>query len=286
MDGASEICEYRFRGFCLNVTSRRLMCGSEQVTLTAKAFDTLLHLLRNHGETVAKADLMNAVWPDAAVEENNLTQQIAALRRVFGERPNDHRFIVTVPGRGYCFVAPLESGEVSQKAHSPFFSRMDPSVLRGYSFAAAQILFVAFAFLWSAVAHSGDRPQSLAVLNFKTASSGDEFIGNGISETLRARLGSVEDLIVRPAFADHDAFGAGERLNVDTVVTGSVLRDRDQIRVVVEMVDISDGRIIWGKTFDASSASVFALQDTIAGEVARALNVNISYNFVERIFLT
>lgn len=287
MDGAIEKGEYRFRGFCLEVARRRLMNGSEQVTLTAKAFDTLLHLVRYQGETVSKADLMNAVWADSAVEENNLTQQIAALRRAFGERPNDHRFIVTVPGRGYCFVAEIENGQVSKQTPSNFIANyFDPSAIRGYSLAAAQILLVAFAFLWSAIAHSGDRPQSLAVLNFKTVSTGDEFIGSGISETLRARLGSVEDLIVRPAVSDQDAFAAGRGLDVDTVVTGTVQRDHDRIRVVVEMVDVSDGRIVWGKTFDATSTNVFALQDTIAGEVARALNVSISYNLRRSIFLT
>lgn len=257
------------------------MHGGEQVALTAKAFDTLAYLVRHHGETVSKSELMNAVWQDSAVEENNLTQQIAALRRAFGERPNDHRFIVTVPGRGYCFVAELDNGRIATEKR-PYF---DPAMLRGYSLAAAQILLLTFAFLWSAVTHSGVRPQSLAILNFKTTATGDEFIGSGISETLRARLGSVEDLIVRPV-ADQDAYPAGRHPNVDTIVTGSVLRDGDQIRVVVEMVDVSDGRIVWGKTFDATSTSVFALQDTIAGEVARALNVNISYNLRKAIFLT
>jgi DNA-binding winged helix-turn-helix (wHTH) protein/TolB-like protein len=263
------------------------MYGDQQVALTAKAFDTLLHLVRHRGETISKSDLMNAVWADSAVEENNLTQQIAALRRAFGERPNDHRFIVTVPGRGYCFVAEIENGTLPEEKRSGFVSNyFDPCALRGYSLAAAQILLVAFAFLWSAIAHSGDRPQSLAVLNFKTAYSGDEFIGSGISETLRARLGSVEDLIGRPGISEQDALSTGKNLSVDTVVTGTVQRDHDQIRVVVEMVDVSDGRIVWGKTFDANSTNVFALQDTIAGEVARALNVSISYNLRRSIFLT
>jgi DNA-binding winged helix-turn-helix (wHTH) protein/TolB-like protein len=281
MDGAKEPTEYRFRGFCLDMMRRRLMNRGEQVALTAKAFDTLVFLVRHHGQTVSKSELMNAIWADSAVEENNLTQQIAALRRAFSERPNDHRFIVTVPGRGYCFVAELENVRITPKKRPHF----DPAVVRGYSLAAAQVLLLAFAFLWSAIEHSGDRPHSLAVLNFKTTATGDEFIGSGISETLRARLGSVEDLIVRP-IADHDALVAGKHPNVDTVVTGSVLRDGDQIRVVVEMVDVSDGRIVWGKTFDATSASVFALQDAIAGEVARALNVSISYNLRKATFLT
>jgi len=139
--------------------------------------------------------------------------------------------------------------------------------------AAAYMLLIAFAFAWSAFQGHG-RPQSLAVLNFRTTVSGDEFIGLGISETLRARLGSVEDLVVRPASSNTDALDAGRRLQVDTVVTGSVQRDRDRIRVVVEMVDVSDGRVIWGKTFDDTESNIFHLQDAVAGEVATALKVN------------
>ena len=113
-------------------------------------------------------------------------------------------------------------------------------------------------------------------MNFRASGVGVESIELGISETLRARLGSVEDLVVRPAPADTDALAAGRRLNVDTVVTGSVQRDRDRVRVVVEMVDVANGRIIWGKTFDESVSNVFTLQDAIAGEVATALHVNSS----------
>jgi DNA-binding winged helix-turn-helix (wHTH) protein/TolB-like protein len=254
--------------------------------LTVKALDTLLFLLCNQGATVTKSEIMNAVWPDSAVEENNLTQQISALRRALGERPGDHRFIVTVPGRGYCFVASAIERESSYVASvqirrlrllemlKPHF---DESAVRGYSLAIAQILLVVLAFAWSAITHYDPaHPQSLAVLNFKASATGDEFIGNGISETLRARLGSVEDLTIRVAPADRDALAAGRQLQVDTVVTGSVQRDQNRIRVAVEMLSVADGRIVWGKTFDESEANIFALQDAIAGEVAGVLNVKFS----------
>jgi DNA-binding winged helix-turn-helix (wHTH) protein len=58
-----------------------------------------------------KERLMEAVWPDSIVEENNLTQNISALRRVFGETPGSHQYIVTVPGRGYRFVAEVKMRE-------------------------------------------------------------------------------------------------------------------------------------------------------------------------------
>jgi len=270
---------YEFNGFRVDAVRRQLLHDGADVPLTSKSFDTLLFLIRHSGSTVTKTELMNAVWSDSAVEENNLTQQISALRRALGERPRDHRFIVTVPGRGYSFVAKLDrhSTEDVVERTPVFSSRFDASALRGYSLAFAQILLIAIAFAWSAISdHNSGRPQSLMVLNFKVAASGDEFIGSGISETLRARLGSVEDLIVRPAPNDTDAFATGRRLQVDTVVTGSVLRDQDRVRVAVEMVDVSNGRIVWGKTFDEDASNVFALQDAIAVEVARVLKVRFS----------
>jgi DNA-binding winged helix-turn-helix (wHTH) protein/TolB-like protein len=275
---------YEFNGFKVDALRRQLFHNGASVQLTSKSFDTLLFLIRHSGSTVTKNDLMNAVWHDSAVEENNLTQQVSALRRALGERPRDHRFIVTVPGKGYSFVADVERRDASQLIEpAPIRSSyFDAAVLRGYSLAFAQIFLIAMAFAWSALSdHNSGRPQSLMVLNFKVA-SGDEFIGSGISETLRARLGSVEDLVVRPAPADADALIVGERLHVDTVVTGSVQRDQDRVRVAVEMVDVSNGRIVWGKTFDEDASKVFALQDAIAVEVARALNVKFSSRGVRK----
>jgi DNA-binding winged helix-turn-helix (wHTH) protein/TolB-like protein len=280
MNDESESGVYEFDGFIVDVTRRRLMRNGVAVQLTSKAFDTLSFLLANRGVTVTKTELMNSIWSDSAVEENNLTQQISALRRVLGERPNDHRFIVTVPGRGYCFVADVkivDSTPILLRDDPQRRPRFDPAVVRGYSFAFAQILLLACAFLWSAFAGPDNgRPQSLAVINFKTASTGDEFIGVGISETLRARLGSVEDLIVRHAPEDQDILDAGRQLNVDSVVTGTVQQENGRVRVAVEVLDVNDGRIVWGKTFDEAASNTFALQDMIAGEVARALKIRLS----------
>src|SRR5688500_1024383 len=77
------------------------------VQLMPKAIETLVHLVLNAGQTVTKDQLLRTVWPDTVVEENNLTQNISALRRAFGEKLGEHRFIVTIPGRGYRFVAPV-----------------------------------------------------------------------------------------------------------------------------------------------------------------------------------
>src|SRR5215204_141268 len=104
---------YEFDRFRVDV-GRRLLTDSdgEILPLKPKAFETLLYLVRHPGELLEKEEMMRAIWTDTIVEENNLNQSISVLRRVLGERHDEHRFIVTVPGRGYKFVA--EVGKIDE----------------------------------------------------------------------------------------------------------------------------------------------------------------------------
>ena len=128
---------YEFGDFRLCPSKRLLLTGgNEIVALMPKAFDTLHYLVRHNGKVIEKDELMREVWADTIVEENNLTQNISILRRVLGEKPGEHRFIVTVPGHGYKFVA--EVGEVgdaeiseSEGAATRFLS--EPLVFAGGS---------------------------------------------------------------------------------------------------------------------------------------------------------
>jgi len=96
---------YEFGPFRINAMKRALLRDGEVVPLTSKVFDTLLMLVEHSGQIVQKDEMMTALWPDTIVEENNLTQHISMLRKALGERANEHRYVVTVPGRGYSFVA-------------------------------------------------------------------------------------------------------------------------------------------------------------------------------------
>src|SRR4051794_27187077 len=124
---------YEFDGFRVDPVRRRLLRGSEQISLTPKAFSILLVLLERRGEVVEKEDLIQKVWPDTFVTEANLTQNVSSLRKALGERANDHRYVVTVPGRGYSFVAevievPREAtGELSISAFREPLPPADPA---------------------------------------------------------------------------------------------------------------------------------------------------------------
>src|SRR5436305_1273228 len=96
---------YEFGPFRMNPVRRLLTRAGEPVPLTPKAFATLLALVERQGEVVEKDTLIELVWPDTFITEATLTQNVFRLRKALGEGAGDHRFIVTVPGRGYSFVA-------------------------------------------------------------------------------------------------------------------------------------------------------------------------------------
>lgn len=94
-----------FDGFEIEPERHLLRVAGVPVSLSSKAFEILVFLIENRGSVVSKSVLLDAVWRDQFVEENNLTVHIAALRKALGEKKGDNRYIVTVPGEGYKFVA-------------------------------------------------------------------------------------------------------------------------------------------------------------------------------------
>lgn len=110
---------FRFAEFELDGTKRLLLKHGQPVALNSKTFELLLALVENRGEVLGRDELLERVWNGQFVEEGNLTVQISALRKIFGERRDEHRFIVTVPGRGYSFVADMEEdGDIIVESHS------------------------------------------------------------------------------------------------------------------------------------------------------------------------
>ena len=105
--GSRSAQAYEFGPFRIKVEVCQLSRSGEVVPLTPKAFDTLLALVRRRDHVVDKDELMKIVWPDSFVSEDSLTQSISVLRRALGDVSNQPEFIVTIPRRGYRFIAPV-----------------------------------------------------------------------------------------------------------------------------------------------------------------------------------
>lgn len=108
---------YEFGPFVVDVAKSVLMRDGEIVPIGLKPFQVLLALTRNHGQVVTKDELLNLVWPDTVVEENNLARTISALRRAMGESLDAPHYITTVPGRGYRFVADVKEVANASEEH-------------------------------------------------------------------------------------------------------------------------------------------------------------------------
>lgn len=103
-------CSYEFGKYRLDLAERLLLRGTTPVAVTAKVFDILIVLVENSGHLLRKDELMQAIWPDTAVEEGNLTRYVSTLRKALGEN-GQNQYIETVPRRGYRFIADVKAVE-------------------------------------------------------------------------------------------------------------------------------------------------------------------------------
>ena len=252
MEGHQAPLLYAFGDFRLDATQRllRSRATGEALPLTSKAFETLLHLVERRGELVEKSALMKAVWPNVVVEENNLNQCISALRRALGENANEHRYIVTVPGRGYRFVAEVTAGTsaTSRAAVTPAKPRIAVLPFENLSPDPANAFFA-----------DGLHEEILTTLARRT--SGLEVVSRTTMRMYRLKPKPLQEI-------------AGE-LGVSHVIEGSVRREAQQVRLTLQLVDARADRNLWSRNYDRTLSDALRLQSEIAGEVAAQLSVQL-----------
>ncbi len=228
---------HRFGNFRLDVGRRLLFKDEETVALPPKAFDILQFLVKSGGNLVGKDELMQAVWQDSFVEDNNLTVNMTLVRKALGEKRGENKFIATVPGRGYRFVADvfedeaddiliLEKVSTTDVFIKEEFVQNDAEILvtptqnalllppkpksnRKYLLAVAAVLLLVlcggiiyFAFAPRKI-ESLNQIQTLAVLPFKPLAMNeqDAIFGLGMSDAVIAKLSRIKRVTIRPTTA-------------------------------------------------------------------------------------
>ncbi|MCM3869883.1 MAG: winged helix-turn-helix domain-containing protein, partial [Pyrinomonadaceae bacterium] len=257
---------YHFGPYRLDASQRVLLRDGQPVSLTLKAFDTLIALVQKQGLVVEKDDLMKQVWPDACVEDSNLTQNIFTLRKILGETAEGLKYIETVPRRGYRFVAPVdEVVEVSStlakttNSHQSVNQNSDLLGTRTTRF--------------------------LAVLPFVNVSNDaeTEYFSDGITESIINNLAQLPLLrimsrstVFRYKDSELDAQRIGRELGVDAVLVGRVYSHVQKLVIGVELVDVANGWQLWGESYDRGSGAIFEVQDEIARQISAALRLRLS----------
>ena len=294
---------YEFDEFRVDASKRTLTKGDgEQIPLKPKVFDTLLYLVRHGGKVIGKDELMSEIWMDSIVEENNLNQNISMLRRIFGEKPGQQRFIVTVAGHGYRFVPEVrlvldQPISKDQTTKTPDLSEKAPAQNRRSKLhkvkwlavlAASSVLVLAavgYRLLRRTNEGSVDAPiRTIAVLPFKplVVENRNEALEFGMADTLISKLSGGDEVVVRPLSAsrrytslDQDSLMAGRDLGVESILDGTIQTWGDRIRISVKLVRTSDGKQLWAEQFDEKFTDIFVVQDSISEKVGAALKVRL-----------
>jgi adenylate cyclase len=230
--------DYRF-----DVESGRLWSGAGEIRLTPKASAVLTALIARAGQPVSKEQLFASVWKGTIVSDDALTSCIQELRRALGDNAKQPRFIETRHRRGYQFVAQLSAPSADDAA--------PPADL-------AAIAVLPFADM------SPDRDQ--------------EYLCEGLAEELINALTHVDGLRVASRTASFQFRGTGgnvreigRQLGVGTLLEGSVRKVDDQLRIIVQLIEVATGYHRWSERFDRKFDDVFAIQDEIARSVATSL---------------
>lgn len=292
---------YEFGDFRIDSQRRVLISRSsgQPVQVTGKVFDTLLYLVEHVGELLDKRILMEALWPKVVVEEGNLTQTIHTLRRVLGERPGEHRYIVTGPGRGYRFVAAVTTREIREELLATAPESHAPSAPgRRRTFAAVALALMVLAsvaglfLLLKPVpttpqlsAATGQRTVSLAVLPFIDMSGEQDqaYFADGLSEeilNLLAQSSSMRIIARTSSFSfkgrhNLDIETIARKLNATHVLEGSVRKSGRRLRVTAQLVDGTTSAHVWSQTYDRDLTDIFSVQDEIAAAVTDSLHAKL-----------
>ena len=299
---------YEFGPFRIDPEERLLMRQGDPVSLTPKAFETLLILIRNPGRVVTKEDLMKTLWPDSFVEESNLSQNIFILRKALGETAQDARYITTVPGRGYRFaekvtetatatdVPAVEASPASAKpldgVASPATSPGESSpYLRTIGLVLAVVVVLAPGYLIWRASHPRARAARgkvmLAVLPFVnlTGDAKQDYISDGLTEEMIAQLGELNQdglgVIARTSAMAYkgttrSVTQIGKELGVDYVLEGSVRRWGDRFRITAQLIQTPDQTHIWAENYERDRQDILKVQSEVAQAIAEQIAVTLT----------
>jgi TolB-like protein/DNA-binding winged helix-turn-helix (wHTH) protein/Tfp pilus assembly protein PilF len=294
---------FRFDDWTLNLQSGELGRGSARTRLQEHPFQVLALLLETPGQVVTREQLVARLWPDTVVDfDTGLNTAVRKLRTALGDTADTPRYIETLPRRGYRFIGTVQEGKpvadatdgvvapAGVRAVGSAGAAAPPS--RGLLVKLAVPLMLVLAGLGAWLLRGGTLhrpaftppPHSVAVLPFVNM-SGDatqEYFSDGLSEELLNALSRIDDLQVaaqtssfyfKGKAADLDTIA--HKLNVATVLEGSVRRSGHTVRITAQLVDAVSGFHLWSQAYDRNVDDALTLQSDIANAVASALKVTL-----------
>jgi TolB-like protein/DNA-binding winged helix-turn-helix (wHTH) protein len=288
--------------FEFDVGACRLRRGHRVLKLERIPMEVLAVLVEQRGQLVSREHIVERIWgKDVFLDtDNSINGAIRKVRQVLKDNPEEPRFIQTVTGRGYRFIAPVTDPEVQKLVVVP---QPQPSVAealpakparskRWAVFALSIVLIVGMgAYLWS---RSRTRPLAangrlmLAVLPFEnlTGDPSQDYFSDGMTEEMISQLGDLDPqhlgVIARTSVmhykhSQEPLNQIGRALSVQYVLEGSVRRDSNRVRIAAQLIQTREQTHLWTREYDRELSDVFALQGEIAREIADQIQLTLGH---------
>jgi DNA-binding winged helix-turn-helix (wHTH) protein/tetratricopeptide (TPR) repeat protein len=267
---------YDFGPFRIDSLRGVLLHNGHRMQVPPKIFQTLLVLVQRRGQIVEKNDFLKLVWPDAIVEESNLSQNIFRLRKILGKNPEGREYIETVPKRGYCFVSPVK--EVDEQSLNPETQPNPgmPAPAEGQK----------------AVSRS-KKVNSIAVLPLFNV-SGDvklEHLCEGFAEVITNSLSEISALRVMAmstmsAYKNQEVHPQeiGQQLDVQMVATGKIMLLDETVTIQMELVDVANGWQLWGKQYQGAPSMLVEIQQEIVQNIMDHIRRKVTAKEHKKVF--
>jgi DNA-binding winged helix-turn-helix (wHTH) protein/TolB-like protein/Flp pilus assembly protein TadD len=277
-------------------TTNELSRAGETRRMEPKAMEVLMLLAAGNGKVVSREELFAAVWPGLVVSDEALTQCIIKLRKALGDSPRSPAYIETISKRGYRLIAPVRASEPASPARRTdtgappgrMSRRLRPT---GLAIGASVLLAIVMAMTAWVVERwvtprsvETDRPAgdpqatsiTVAVLPFESLGSDDAqaYLARGIRNDLMTELGRLGGLRLIRAGSAAPA-GSGDR-GARYVVTGSVQRASEMLRINIQVIDTGTNHQLWSERFERPFADLFAVQDEIIHRLTALLPGTLS----------
>ena len=241
---------YTFGPFDLDTEEHTLLRAGDPITLPPKCFDLLCVLIRSHGRLIEKDQLMRLLWPNTFVEEANLSNLIAVLRKALGDSPSQSQYIQTVPKLGYRFAAPISAPvAVISRAHGPAVVET-PRAIR------------------------------LIVFPFRTTTDLEDrqCLTHDLPDAIASSLAELNAFIVRSVQSamvfdpvQWDPKAVAREADVDYIISGSLAPSADGIHAVVQLIHAESGTLLWSKSWEISRSELVRLHQGVVHLIVHTL---------------
>ena len=300
---------FHFSRFQIDTLKFEIFDSEQHVAIEPQTFDVIIYLITHRERVVSRQEIFDKVWPGKIVSDTSLSNQIKSARQALGDNGQAQQIIKTIHGRGYQFVANVtEETSTTNDPSSlsePAKNEVKLNRLKLKMWAPITILLlVVIIFSWREFAtpqqnnqHSihFDQPMLMAVLPFINSKPhiDTDYFSFAIADQIIGNLAYLSGFSVRPSSSvkkysneNYDPVAVGQSMKVDYVLTGNFLNVDKLIRLNVELINVSTGKLIWrSEQIESNYDNIFQLQDRVAQKISQGLQLEISQADTDRLAL-